>query len=33
LYREKLASRQQNRIEDLVHFPTNAYQAAVAAHA
>ena len=33
LYSEKLASRQPNRIEDLVHFPTNAYQAAVAAHA
>ncbi len=33
LYSEKLASRQQNRIEDLVHVPTNAYQAAVAAHA
>jgi hypothetical protein len=33
LYREQLASRQQNRIEDLVHLPTNAYQAAVAAHA
>jgi hypothetical protein len=33
LYREKLASRQQNRIEDLVHVPTTAYQAAVAAHA
>ena len=33
LYREKLASRQRNRIEDLVHLPTNAYEAAVAAHA
>ena len=33
LYSEKLASRQPNRIEDLVHVPTNAYQAAVAAHA
>ncbi len=33
LYREQVASRQQNRIEDLVHLPTTAYQAAVAAHA
>ena len=33
LYREKLASRQPNRIDDLVHLPTTAYQAAVAAHA
>jgi hypothetical protein len=29
LYSEKLATRQRNRVEDLVHLPSDAYQAAI----